>query len=105
MENDYPYQVSKNLNCFYSETKAKLKVKSFYGVGSDEDTIAQVLMKHGPLAIAISDKLLHFYKKDVIRGDGCDGEPDHAVVLVGFGTYPNGLKYWIVKNSFGEEWG
>ena len=80
-------------------------MKSFYGVDSDEDMIARVLMKQGPLAIAISDKLLHFYKDNVLKGEGCDGDPDHAVVLVGFGTDPDGQKYWIVKNSFGEDWG
>jgi hypothetical protein len=29
---------------------------------------------------------------------------DHAVVLVGYG-YEKGLGYWILKNSYGAEWG
>lgn len=29
----------------------------------------------------------------------------HAMTVVGYDETPEGLKYWIVKNSWGKKWG
>uniref|UniRef100_A0A1I7U4G7 Pept_C1 domain-containing protein n=1 Tax=Caenorhabditis tropicalis TaxID=1561998 RepID=A0A1I7U4G7_9PELO len=54
---------------------------------------------------------LQVYKSGVYSDENCNitGSIWHAGIFVGFGEEekPNGLveKYWIMKNSWGEEWG
>ena len=44
------------------------------------------------------------YKDGVITSAYCGGNVDHAVLVIGYGTL-NGIEYFLVKNSWGEDWG
>lgn len=81
--------------------------------GNIED-LKYILVNYGPVAISFyANEFLSFYKSGIWGGAGSGiatcYQPiwgvNHAVLIVGYGTDPNFGGYWIVKNSWGPEWG
>lgn len=65
-------------------------------------------MKKGPTAISVAagNNYFRFYSSGVLNAPECATFGlDHAIAIVGFGTDPEGGDYWIVRNSWGSEWG
>jgi len=80
----------------------------------------KALIHNGPLAVAFqveSDFMLyksgiyhHTQVPQLLRSGMSDFDPfemtNHAVLLVGYGVDKDTKqKYWIVQNSWGEDWG
>ncbi|RWR83325.1 senescence-specific cysteine protease SAG39-like protein [Cinnamomum micranthum f. kanehirae] len=59
-----------------------------------------------PISVAVdaSGQSFQYYSGGIFEGD-CGTNLDHAVTLVGYGDADDGTKYWLVKNSWGTEWG
>jgi hypothetical protein len=82
-------------------------VADWQAISPDEAEIKRHLVEVGPLSAALNAALLQFYYSGVYNPYDflCDPDSlDHAVLLVGYGT-EDGVEYWIVKNSWGPEWG
>ena len=82
----------------------KTKGSHAYSVSSVQQMM-QELVNYGPLAVAFSvysDFLT--YKSGVYTHQTGQMLGGHAVEMVGYGT-ENGKDYWLVKNSWNEEWG
>jgi len=71
----------------------------------DETKLKGLVYKYGAVATHIyaSDPGFGNYKSGVFNACSTSSI-NHAVVVVGYGT-ENGNPYWIVKNSWGDNWG
>ena len=72
-------------------------------------------VSQGPVAamMDVDAPGIEHYKSGIVR-KGCGTNPDHSVVIVGYGVAQmveegslstKVVEYWIVKNSFGASWG
>ncbi|XP_020597127.1 cysteine protease RD19A-like [Phalaenopsis equestris] len=110
-EKDYPYTGTDGGGCKFREEKIAASVANYSVVSVDEAQISANLVKHGPLAVAINALYMQFYISGVSCPYLCSRNQDHGVLLVGYGSAgyaPIRLKnkpYWIIKNSWGENWG
>jgi len=84
------------------------KISNFTMISSDEDQMAAYLVQHGPLAIAADADEWQFYIGGVFYVP-CTTSLDHGILIVGYGVetdiFDQTMPYWIVKNSWGEDWG
>jgi len=89
--------------CQFNESKALAKVKGYLNITHDEAIIKDALYEKGPLSILLDFTGLFHYKSGVADPRWCGTWPDHALVLVGYGTKDG--DYWLIKNSWGAKWG
>lgn len=83
---------------------AKVKVSGWVQINATPDDIKAAIMKYGSLAIAVDANDWGYYGKGVFKADYV-GNVNHAVNLVGWGTDPTYGDYWLVRNSWGPNWG
>jgi len=105
-EEDYPYE-HKDGECRYNSSQAVASVTGHESVAHNEHDLEKALYQIGyPISIAIhAGNSFHHYKKGIYNDPECvEGKLNHAVLLVGYNkTAPE--PYWIVKNSWGKNWG
>ena len=102
-DKDYPLRTNYSGPCQFNEKKERIKIKGYMNVTHDENIIKDALYETGPLSILLDFTGLMHYKSGVANPLLCSTWPDHALVLVGFGTKDH--DYWLIKNSWGLKWG
>ncbi|KAH7442298.1 hypothetical protein KP509_03G080900 [Ceratopteris richardii] len=85
---------------------AKYFAANAYNLGSDPYDIMAEVYTNGPVEVAFNvyEDFAH-YKSGVyhyVYGDFLGG---HAVKLIGWGTTDEGVDYWILANSWNQQWG
>lgn len=110
-ETDYPYisgTTQKSGTCQTScKTVSGSKITKYTEVATNSDLAMMTALSQQPVSVAIQadQKSFQMYQSGVYTDD-CETNLDHGVLLVGYGTYTNGLDYYILKNSWGtDSWG
>lgn len=91
--------------------KTLAKVSNYVDVNPTENDLKQAVATVGPISVGIdaSHQDFQLYKSGVYSNSECSSTTlDHAVLVVGYGTtepQQGGSDYWIVKNSWGPDWG
>ncbi|CAL5212837.1 unnamed protein product [Lathyrus oleraceus] len=105
-EAQYPYQgVDGTCSANQASTQAAT-ITGYEDVPANNEQALQKAVANQPISVAIdaSGSDFQFYKSGVFTGS-CGTELDHGVTAVGFGIDSDGSKYWLVKNSWGADWG
>jgi len=113
MEEDYPYTsgtTTETGDCMYDfmNTAPAVGITGYNTMTpNDQDAIMTHVAEVGPLAVSVYASGWGAYGGGVY--DGCSFDSNialnHAVQLVGYGTDATEGDYWIVRNSWGPNWG
>ncbi|XP_064596578.1 procathepsin L-like [Liolophura sinensis] len=106
-EASYPYK-AKNERCRFKAADVGATDTGFSDIkrGSESELQAAVASE-GPISVAIDagHQSFQLYRSGVYYERKCSSSRlDHGVLAVGYGS-ESGSDYWLVKNSWGEQWG
>ena len=104
-EEEYPYT---GVDGTCNDCKSVVQIKKYGDIVRKNETTLKRAVAQQPVSVAIQANLTSFqlYSGGVYSDPDCGIQLDHGVLVVGYGHDMNvGLDYWLVKNSWGPEWG
>jgi len=112
LETEYPYEGVQGIcrydnNPLWNQKQHILPISNIGKVTKGDEVGLKSAVAQGPVSVGIDagHHSFQLYKDGVYRDPECsDIYLNHAVLAVGYGTEGQD-EYWIVKNSWGAEWG
>ncbi|PKA51450.1 Oryzain alpha chain [Apostasia shenzhenica] len=104
-EDDYPYKGRGGKCDTYRKNARVVSIDSYEDVPINDEKALQKALANQPVSVAVEagGRAFQLYQSGIFTGT-CGTELDHGVLAVGYGT-ENDKDYWIVKNSWGGDWG
>ena len=103
VETGYPYE-GKDDSCFDDWDKGVAHVSNYHYIKQYSVEGLMTALQSGPVSVHVeADKpVFSQYSGGVLDSKDCGTNLDHAVLAVGYDVDGG---YWIVKNSWGDQWG
>lgn len=102
-EADYPYRGTSGIGLCDTQRQSRrvASIQSFVNVPVNDEAQLALAVAKQPVAVGVeaNQAIFHNYRSGILSGD-CGQLVDHAVLVVGYTP-----EYWIVKNSWGTQWG
>ncbi|PRQ50111.1 putative fruit bromelain [Rosa chinensis] len=105
-EANYPYTGVEATCNAKKEVSHAASITGHEDVPANSESALLKAVASQPISVYIdaSGSDFQFYSSGVFTGT-CGTSLDHGVTAVGYGISDDGTKYWLVKNSWGAEWG
>ncbi|XP_065276086.1 cathepsin S-like isoform X2 [Emys orbicularis] len=102
----YPYTAQSGTCHYNPATRAATCSKFVELPHANETALKDAVANIGPVSVMIDAAQPSFflYKSGVYDDPRCTQEPNHAVLVIGYGTL-DGKDFWLVKNSWGVKFG
>ncbi|XP_034366091.1 testin-2-like [Arvicanthis niloticus] len=97
--------------CRYHAENSAANVRDFVQIPGSKEALMKAVAKVGPISVAVDDShgAFQFYDSGIYYEPQCKTiHLNHAVLVIGYsseGEESDGNSYWLVKNSWSEEWG
>ena len=107
LESDYPY-LGRDKTCQFDKSKVVITNKGRESViPNDSNALKTAIAQGGPVSVGIEGDTLvfQFYLEGILSTELCGTDLDHGVLVVGYGADSHGTPFYIVKNSWGADWG
>ena len=104
-EAQYPYTGWNSCSTCKLSTPGTVTVSSYYDVVANDPNQLKAAINLGPVSVAIqaNQPVFQGYTGGIITAN-CGTNLDHGVLAVGYGI-ENGVEFYLVKNSWGADWG
>ncbi|VVA98214.1 unnamed protein product [Arabis nemorensis] len=106
-DEDYPYTATDGTFCNANKKNNTrlVTIDGYEYVPQNDEKSLKKAVAHQPVSVSIEayNQAFKLYKSGVFTGT-CGTYLDHGVVVVGYGS-SNGEDYWIIRNSWGSNWG